>query len=121
MHVIGGVCKNTCDADIAHGYIEISQALGGISADVCQTSLGASLQAMIDAVSGAASSVVLEYVPISASLAVAVGTDMLERSRIKGFDYSAGNNSLVFTSTPIEKGDQIMVSYRRWVEQGVIE
>ena len=121
MHVIGGVCGNSCGADIAHGYMEISQVLGGTTADVCQSNLGASLQLMIDSITGAASPAVLQYVPISASLAVAVDLTVLKRSRTQGFDYSAASNSLIFLSTPIKKGTQVVVSYRRWVKQAIIE
>jgi hypothetical protein len=121
MHVIGGVCNNTCGADIAHGYLEISQALGGISADVCQANLGASLQLMIDAIVGAASPAILEYVPISASLAVALGKSELKRSRSVGFDYSAKQNSIIFFNLTIKKGDQVVASYRRWVQQALID
>jgi hypothetical protein len=121
MHVIGGVCQNTCSADVAHGYMEISQHLGGITADVCQQNLGTSLQLMIDSITGAASPAVLEYVPISASLAVAVDKTVLKRSRVQGFDYSAASNSLIFLSTPIKKGTQVVASYRRWVKQEIIE
>jgi hypothetical protein len=121
MHVLGGVCKNSCSADIAHGYMEIADALGGITADVCQKNLGASLQLIIDSISGAASPAVLEYVPISASLAVAVGLKVIQRSRTNGFDYSAASNSLIFINTPITKGTQVAASYRRWVEQSIIE
>jgi hypothetical protein len=101
--------------------MEISQALGGIVADVCQSNLGQSLQLMIDSITGAASPAVLEYVPISASLAVAVGQTVLKRSRVKGFDYSAASNSLIFIDTPIKKGTQVIASYRRWVKQAIIE
>lgn len=121
MHVIGGVCGNSCSADVAHGYMEISQALGGTTADVCQQNLGASLQLMIDSITGAASPAVLQYVPISASLAVAVEQTVLKRSRTLGFDYSAASNSLIFFSTPIKKGTQVVASYRRWVKQASIE
>ena len=121
MHVIGGVCKNTCSADVAHGYMEIAQALGGSVADVCQSNLGASLQVMIDSITGAASPAILQYVPISASLSVAVDTTVLKRSRTVGFDYSADSNSIVFLGTPIKKGTQVVVSYRRWVKQAAIE
>ncbi|MFH1132779.1 MAG: hypothetical protein V1754_15705 [Pseudomonadota bacterium] len=117
MHVIGGVCNNKCDALLAHGYLEISQELGGQSGDVCQKDLGATLQLIIDSITGASSPLVLEYVPISASLAVALGDKQLERSRKSGFDYSASANSLVLINTPFQKGEQLVASYRRWVEQ----
>jgi hypothetical protein len=121
MHVIGGVCNNACGADIAHGYLEISQELGGQGADVCQNDLGSSMQLMIDSITGAASPTILEYVPISASLAVALGTSQLKRSRASGFDFSGAANSLVFYNVKLNKGDQVVASYRRWVQQGILE
>ena len=121
IHVIGGVCKNTCGADIAHGYIELSQLTGGQTGDVCQKNLGATMQLIIDSITGTASPAILEYVPISASLAVALGKTVLQRSRTKGFDYSGTNNSLIFINTPFKKGDQVVASYRRWVRQEVVK
>jgi hypothetical protein len=119
--VIGGVCNNGCGADIAHGYTEISQALGGQTGDVCQKDLGQTLQLVIDAIVGVASTAVLEYVPISASLAVAAGKQQLTRSRTKGFDYNAGSNALVFYGTPLTPKDALVASYRRWVAQDALK
>ncbi len=121
MHVLGGVCNNSCSADVAHGYMELAQALGGTVADVCQKNLGQSLQLIIDSIAGTASAAILEYVPMSASLAVAVGKTVLARSRDTGFDYNPAANSLVFYNVPIQKGDQVVASYRRWVEQETIQ
>jgi len=121
MHVIGGVCKNSCGADVAHGYMEVAQATGGMTGDVCQKNLGSTMQLIIDSITGKASPAILEYVPMSASLAVALGKNVLKRSRIKGFDYSATNNSIIFLNTPFKKGDQVVASYRRWVRQAVIK
>jgi hypothetical protein len=121
MHVIGGVCANSCGADIAHGYNQISQALGGQTGDVCQQNLGQTLQLIIDSIAGLASPVILEYVPISASLAVAAGQASIPRSRKSGFDYVAASNSLAFYDTNSSKGDQVVVSYRRWVHQATVQ
>ena len=121
MHVIGGVCKNTCGADVAHGYMEVAQLTGGQTGDVCQKNLGATMQLIIDSITGMASPAILEYVPMSASLAVALGKTVLTRSRTKGFDYSAANNSLIFINTPFKKGDQVVASYRRWVRQEIVK
>lgn len=121
MHILGGVCNNSCSADIAHGYMEIAQALGGTIADVCQKNLGQSLQLIIDSIAGNASAAVLEYVPMSASLAVAVGKNVQQRSRDTGFDYNPAANSLVFYNVTLNKGDQVVASYRRWVKQETIQ
>ena len=122
VHLIGGVCNATCTtAEVGHGYFELVKATGGITADICQKSLGTTLQIIIDTITGAASPAVLQYVPVSASLAVAVDNTQLQRSRVKGFDYVGFSNSLVFVGVPITKGSQVVASYRRWVKQASID
>jgi len=121
VHLIGGVCGSGCTSEVGHGYFELVKATGGITADICQKSLGTTLQIIIDTITGAASPAILQYVPVSASLAVAVDNTQLKRSRVKGFDYVGFSNSLVFVGVPIKKGSQIVASYRRWVKQALIE
>jgi len=120
VHMIGGVCKNSCNAQVGHGYNEVVKATGGITADVCQKNLGTTLQIIIDTITGASSTAKMEYVPISASLAVAVGKTQLNRSRTKGFDYAPTSNSLVFIGIPYPQGAQVVASYRRYKDQGPI-
>ena len=121
MHLIGGVCNNTCNAQIGHGYNEVVAATKGIKADVCQKNLGTSMQIIINSIVGLSSPAKLQYVPISASLAVAIDKTELARSRIKGFDYVGGSNTLVFVGVPFPKGSQVVASYRRWVAQNPIK
>jgi len=121
VHLIGGVCNNTCGAEIAHPYLDLVKATKGISAEVCQKNLGASLQIMIDTIAGSASPAILQYVPISASIAVAVDQTQLQRSRVQGFDYVSSSNSLVFIGIPFPKGSLVVASYRRWVAQATLE
>jgi hypothetical protein len=121
VHLIGGLCQPSCSADMGVGYIELVKATGGIAADICQKDLGTTLQIIIDSISGAASPVILEYVPISASLAAALGQTQLQRSRVNGFDYVGFSNSIVFIGVEINKGDLVVASYRRWVKQELIE
>ena len=59
--------------------------------------------------------------PISASLAVAVNNQQLQRSRVKGFDSVGFSNSLVFTGVNIGKGTQVVASCRRLVRQATLE
>jgi hypothetical protein len=120
VHMIGGVCQNGCGAQIGHGYNEVVKATGGITADVCQANLGATLQIIIDTIIGQSSTAKLQYVPISASLAVAVGKDQIPRSRSKGFDYASSSNSLVFIGIPYPQGSLVVASYRRYQDQGPI-
>jgi hypothetical protein len=119
VHLIGGVCNNACNEEISHPWFEIVKATKGITADICQKNLGATLQIMIDTIAGAASPAILQYVPISASLAVAVDQTQLKRSRAQGFDYVSSSNTLVFIGVPFPKGSQVVASYRRWVKQAV--
>ncbi len=121
VHLIGGVCNNACGAEIAHPYLDVVKATKGITADVCQKNLGTSLQIMIDTIAGSASPAILQYVPISASIAVAVDQTQLKRSRVQGFDYVASSNTLVFIGIPFPKGSQVVASYRRWVAQAAFE
>jgi|GEM_PF-1809350 hypothetical protein len=122
FHVIGGGCNTSCDYnDVAHGYKDLAQALGGQLADICQTDLGATLQVIIESVIGLASPVVLEYVPISTSLAVALDGKQTTRSRTNGFDYRASANSLAFINVKFEKGSEVIASYKRWKKQDVVK
>ncbi|MBW2731959.1 MAG: hypothetical protein JRH20_06165 [Deltaproteobacteria bacterium] len=126
MHLIGYLCGSKCPAQdeqkaVGHGYMELARALGGQIGDVCQQDLGSTLQAIIDSVVGAASPVKLEYVPIAASLAVAVDGTAFDRSRTRGFDYRAENNSIVFINVPFDKGSEVVASYKRWARQVLIE
>ena len=117
FHVIGGVCNNTCSADVAHGYRELAQKLGGQWASVCQKNLGNTLQLLIDNITGKASPITLDYVPISSSLAVALDGVLVKRSRVAGFDYRPATNSLVFINVKYKKGSEVIASYKRWERQ----
>jgi hypothetical protein len=124
VHLIGGLCNSTCTTqkpEFAHGYYELVKATGGITADVCQKNLGTSMQLIIDSIVGAASPAILQYVPISASLAVAIDKTEIPRSRVKGFDYSPTSNALIFIGQSIGKGTQVVASYRRYVKQAGID
>jgi hypothetical protein len=120
VHLIAGVCKKACGSygpDYPWGYQEIVRATGGQQADICQKDLGATLQLIISSIAGASSPTVLQYVPMSASVAVALNGDKLTRSRTKGFDYAGASNSIVLIGVSFNKGDKLVASYRRWVEQ----
>jgi hypothetical protein len=121
FHLIGGVCNNSCNAGIGHGYKELAQQLSGQIGDVCQKDIGNTLQVIIDSIIGAASPVVLEYVPIASSLAVAMDGVEVKRSRTNGFDYRAEQNSLAFINVKFDKGSEVVASYKRWARQVIIE
>jgi len=121
FHVIGGVCNNSCSADVAHGYKELAQQLGGQIGDVCQKDLGNTLQVIIDSIVAGASPLKLEYVPISSSLAVAMDGAEIQRSRTNGFDYRSSANSLVFINVKYKKGSEVIASYKRWQQGFIVE
>ena len=114
FHVVGGACGNSCGASVAHGYRDLAHATGGQVGDVCQKNLGSTLQAIIDSIVGKASPIVLDYSPVSASLAVALDSVVVKRSRTNGFGYRALNNSLVFINVKYKKGSEAIASYKRW-------
>jgi len=120
-HIIGGVCNNSCSAQYNHAHWTLAKKLSGQIADVCQKNLGNTLQVIIDAITGAASPVVLDYVPISASLATAMDAIAISRSRTNGFDFRSSSNSLVFINVKYKKGSEVIASYKRWEGQTVIE
>ncbi|MCK5795537.1 MAG: hypothetical protein KAI47_00020 [Deltaproteobacteria bacterium] len=121
VNFIGGLCTSTgCTPQVGHGYLDLVKATGGIAADICQKDLGQTMQIMIDTITGAASASKLQYVPVSASLAVAIDTQSLARSRVNGFDYVGFSNTLVFAGVKVPKGTQVVASYRRWVKQAKI-
>ncbi len=108
-----------------NGYVEVINATGGIFYSPCEANPGAgSLQAIVDAVSGAASQFVLGGNPISATLKVGltrVGettTTVVPRSKQDGFDYDPVSNSVFFRGTTYRPaaGDRVTVSYRVWQE-----
>jgi hypothetical protein len=121
VHTIAGVCNNSCGAEKAHGYMELSQLTGGQVGDICQKDLGATLQVIIDSVVSGASPVQLEYVPISSSVAVALDGVEIKRSRSNGFDYRSANNALVFIGVKYKTGAEVIASYKRWSRQMIIE
>ena len=121
MHTIAGVCNNSCGAEKAHGYMELTQHLGGQVGDICQKNLGSTMQTIIDTITGQASPIKLDYVPISSSLAVAMDAIVVKRSRTNGFDYRSNANTLVFINVKYKKGSEVIASYKRWTRQIVLQ
>ena len=124
VHLIGGVCNNKCGSygpEYPWGYEQLVKSTGGQVGDICQKNLGATLQKIIDSITGKASPAVLQYVPMSASLAVALNLKTIPRSRKAGFDYNRASNSIIFHGVSFKKGDQVVASYRRWTKQKVID
>jgi hypothetical protein len=116
----GSTCS-TAGAEHAYGYYELVSALGGQMASICQSDLGATLDAMLDSIVGDASPLVLDYVPISSTITVMRNLAPVPRSRRHGWDYRASSNSIIFYGMPVNPAHpaQVTIAYRRWKEQVV--
>lgn len=107
-------------AEHAFGYYELVGALSGQTGSICQSNLQPTIDAIIDSVAADASPVVLPNYPISTSIAVTRNNVVVPRSHQTGWDYHGASNSIVFYDMPPGPAD-IVVSYRRWEEQVVIQ
>lgn len=118
--------------EVGWGYAETIAALGGSYGSVCASDPGQTLDDIVSAVAGAASSFELTGKPIALTLKVVVtpasatcdpanpsaGRREVARSQVDGFDYDPVNNTIFFVgpSRP-QVGDTVTVSYREWVDR----
>jgi hypothetical protein len=119
--------------EVGFGYSDVIGALGGSYGSVCASDPGQTLDDIVSAVAGAASSFRLGGSPIAMTLKVVVtsasapvcnpgnpepGRREVARSQVDGFDYDPVNNTLFFVgpSRPAA-GDTLTVSYREWRDQ----
>jgi hypothetical protein len=119
--------------EVGWGYSQVIAARGGTYGSVCASDPGQTLDDIVTAVAGAASSFVLTGSPIAMTLKVVVtpaavttcdpahpsaGQREVARSQVDGFDYDPVNNTLYFVgpSRPAA-GDTVTVSYREWVDR----
>ena len=65
---------------------------------------------------GSASVFVLDYPAISSSITCAIGDVAIERSRVQGFYYNVGSNSIVLTGHQFDPLDpaEVTVGYQWW-------
>jgi hypothetical protein len=104
------------------GYLDVVQATMGASYSPCNNSPGQALQAIIDAVAGAASQYTLSGPPISSTIRVGVvpqgsmTVTTVPRDRDNGFDYDPASNSIFFRGFNFRpaQGDLVVISYRNW-------
>ncbi len=108
------------------GYVEVVNATGGAFYSPCVNNPGAALQAIVDAVAGAASQFQLTGAPISSTIKVGVvrigtggngSTDVVPRDKDNGFDYDPVSNSVFFRGATFRpnQNDLVVVSYRVWL------
>lgn len=110
------------DSEDGRGFFEVITRTGGTFFRTCDLDPGVVLEDIVDAVSGAASPIVLAERPISATLAVTIArqgtttTVAVPRSRADGFDYDPSASTVFFRGGTFRPavGDAVVVSYRRW-------
>ena len=125
VHLIGEPLPfgPACSTEHTYGYYELVNATGGLTGDICQADLSATIDALIEDIISGSSPLTLSKVPISASVSVSKDTIPLSRSKQDGFDYRGSTNAISFFKqlfTPAMPSE-IVVSYRRWAEQGPIQ
>jgi hypothetical protein len=119
---LGDSACSDAPAGDPYGYLELVGPTGGQWASVCQPDLGPTLDVMVDSIVGRASPIVLESVPISATISVTRDGEPVPRSRSHGWDYRADANAIVFYGMPpIDPGhpEPYAIAYRRWQERAV--
>jgi hypothetical protein len=116
LHFIGGLCGNSCNAMLGHGYHQLAWRLGGQNADVCQMDLGQSMQAVIDSVIVRASPLKLKHHAVSASLVLAMDGVSINRSRTNGFEPRAAGRKLLFRNVKYKNGSEVTAAYFGWRE-----
>ena len=109
--------------EIGYGYFGLVSGTGGEFGSVCQSDLGPTMDAIIDDIIGASSPIALKYVPIASTLEVTRDNVLIPRSRSEGWDYRASSNAIVVYNMPFNPAapSEIVVSYRRWEQEVIVE
>ncbi len=103
-------------ARVGEAYIQVADALGGLSASICAEDLTRPIEEILVAAAGAASLTQLANQPISGSLEVQLPERLIPRARTSGFDYEpAANSILFFGDAALQEGTRFRVSYQRFV------
>ena len=115
MYLLSRHCKISCNnAETPWGYNELSRDTGGQQGSLCQGDLGAALEGYLEDIIGAASALKFTYTPASASLRVKYGSNWLNRSREKGFDYRGASNTVVLVDQSYFNKNQVTAAYHYW-------
>lgn len=117
-----GTCPGI--GDNGESYRQVANASGGATALLCGNDLTASIEEILIAAAGRAGVVQLPRAPISSSLNVFKNGTFVPRSRVDGWDYFPGSRSIAFFGDarprvvqPGERGDDIVISYSRYVDR----
>ena len=112
-----------CDtgAEVAIGIHDVVTRTGGTAGSVCLSDITTTLEEIATAAAGLASTFRLSGRPIALTIKVAraaPGEEAAEvpRSRVDGYDFHSAVNRVVFNGPSVpETGDEITISYQRWV------
>jgi hypothetical protein len=118
FYTIAGACTTSLactNADVAHGYKEVSKTFNGKLYDICQSDLGSAISDILNNILlSTSSTITMSHVPIPASLNVALQGMTMPRSMVKGFLHIPMTNKLSFQGFLVKKGDVIVASYNVW-------
>ena len=112
-----------CDtgAEVAIGIHDVVTRTGGTAGSVCLSDITTTLEEIAIAAAGLASTFRLSGRPIALTIKVAraaPGEEGVEvpRSRVDGYDFHSAVNRVVFNGPAVpETGDEVTISYQRWV------
>ncbi len=118
-----GTCPGI--GDNGESYRQVANATGGASSLVCGNDLTATIEDIITAAAGRVGVVRLPTTPISASLNIMKNGEFVPRSRVNGWDYFPGSDSIAFfgdarprVTQPGERGDDVAIGYSTWEDRG---
>ena len=101
-------------ATTGQAYLDVVEALEGVSGDLC----GDRLQATIDACLSAASGISMQYAPlhppILSSLRVAVDDALLPRSAERGWTFEPESGTIVLHGVELNEESRIAMGFLRW-------
>jgi hypothetical protein len=107
-------------AKMAYGIDEIVQQTGGNGGSVCQVDVTNTFKNVASATAGLSSNIRLLGTPVAATIELKHVNlqqnklNQVSRSRYEGFDYNAIVNRISFQRYRPNKGDRLIIPYRRW-------
>ncbi len=92
-------------------YIDVATATGGTSGSICNPNLSETITDILLGAAGAASRSSLERIPVSSTLLIEADGERYNRSRVDGFDYERGANTILFFGAQPGGGTPVDIGY----------
>ncbi|MBI5548881.1 MAG: VWA domain-containing protein, partial [Deltaproteobacteria bacterium] len=105
-------------ANAGTAYIDVASSTGGTSGSICNPNLSETIQEVLLGALGSASRSPLERKPISGSLSVRTEVADPPHSRLNGFDYDPGTNTILFFGEVPASESRFDTVYRYFVDIG---